>query len=114
MVAVLAYDTDFHEKLPEVFPHLPHLKDSFTDLERRAQMASFNASLQAGYFLIAVRAAGLAAGPMGGFDKTAVDEDFFEGTSLRSLLLVNIGHPGENAWYGRLPRLPYDEAVSHA
>ena len=37
-------------------------------------------------------------------DAAAVDAEFFEGTSLRSLLVVNLGHPGEDAWYDRLPR----------
>ena len=41
----------------------------------------------------------------------AVDAEFFEGTSLRSLLVVNLGHPGEDAWYDRLPRLEHDEVV---
>ena len=58
-----------------------------------------------------MRAAGLAAGPMGGFDAAGVDEEFFSGTSWRSMLVVNIGRPAENAWRDRLPRLAYDEAV---
>ena len=48
---------------------------------------------------------------MGGFDAAAVDADFFEGTALRSLLVVNIGRPGENPWFDRLPRLAHDEVV---
>jgi len=43
----------------------------------RAETMQFGGALQAGYFLLAVRAHGLAAGPMGGFDKTALDADFF-------------------------------------
>ena len=39
-------------------------------------------------------AADLAAGPMGGFDAEALDADFFGGTTLKSLLVVNIGKPG--------------------
>ncbi len=45
-------------------------------------------------FLLAVRASGFAAGPMAGFDKAGVDEEFFAGTGWRSHLVVNIGHPG--------------------
>jgi 3-hydroxypropanoate dehydrogenase len=51
---------------------------------------------------------------MGGFDASAVDEDLLAGTTLKSLLVVNIGHPGENAWYDRLPRLELDEVVREA
>jgi 3-hydroxypropanoate dehydrogenase len=111
LVAVLAADVDFHEHLPRVFPHVPGMKDNFADPAGREQMARFNATLQVGYFLLGVRAAGLAAGPMAGFDAAAVDAEFFEGTSLRSLLVVNLGHPGEDAWYDRLPRLEHDEVV---
>ena len=114
LVAVLAADTDFHEHLDRTFPHLPGAKDRFTDAAAREQMARFNATLQIGYFLLGVRAAGLAAGPMAGFDAAALDEEFFADRSLRSLLVVNIGHPGENAWFDRLPRLDHHEVVLDA
>ncbi len=111
LVAVLAADVDFHENLERTFPHFPGAKDAFTDDETREAQARFNAALQAGYFLIGVRAAGLAAGPMGGFDARGIDEEFFDGTPWRSFMVVNIGHPGENAWFDRLPRLELDEVV---
>ena len=112
LVAVLAADTDFHEQLPRVFPHWPGARDGFAaDETGRIETARFNAALQAGYFLLGVRAAGLAAGPMGGFDAEGVDRDLLAGTSWRSVMVVNLGHPAENAWRDRLPRLPYDEVV---
>ena len=111
LVAVLAADTDFHEQLPRTFPHFPGAKDLFADDAAREQAARFNGALQVGYFLLGVRAAGLAAGPMGGFDAEALDADFFGGTTLKSLLVVNIGKPGENAWFDRLPRLEHEQAV---
>ena len=111
LVAILAADTNFHENFDRTFPHFPGAKAAFADPEAREQAAKFNASLQIGYFLLGVRAAGLAAGPMGGFDAAALDEEFFEGTGLKSLLVVNIGRPGENAWFDRLPRLEHDEVV---
>lgn len=115
LVAVLAADTDFHEHLPHTFPHFPGARDLFAgDAASREQAARFNATLQVGYFLLGVRAAGLAAGPMNGFDPEGLDREFFEGTSLKSLVVVNIGKPGENAWLDRLPRLEYDEVVREA
>jgi 3-hydroxypropanoate dehydrogenase len=111
LVAILAADLDFHENLPRTFPHSPGAKDAFADPAAREQAAKFNATLQIGYFLLGVRAAGLAAGPMGGFDTEALDAEFFAGTSLTSLLVVNLGHPGENAWFDRLPRLDHAEVV---
>jgi 3-hydroxypropanoate dehydrogenase len=57
---------------------------------------------------------GLAAGPMLGFDAAGVESEFFAGTSFRSILVVNIGHPGDDPWFGRLPRLDHDEVVTWA
>ncbi len=111
LVAVLAADTDFHENLPRTFPHAPGAKGAFADATRREEAARFNATLQAGYFLLGVRAAGLAAGPMGGFDAAGLDEEFFADSGWKSFLVVNIGHPAEGAWFDRLPRLDYDEVI---
>ncbi|MFG1954355.1 malonic semialdehyde reductase [Micromonospora sp. NPDC048830] len=115
VVAVLAADTDFHEFIPRIFPIRPEMRDGLaTDPAGREQMARFNAGLQIGYWLLAVRAAGLAAGPMGGFDAAGVDKEFFADSSWKSLLVVNIGKPGPDAWFPRLPRLDYDDVVRHA
>ncbi len=115
VVAVLAVDTDFHEHLPTVFPMRPQMREHFAaDHAGRETMARFNGSLQAGYFLLAVRALGLAAGPMGGFDAEGMDADFFPDGRFRSLLVVNIGHPGEDPWFDRLPRLGHDDVLDWA
>ena len=114
-VAVLAVDTRFHEHIPTVFPFRPELKDYYAaDEELRAGSARTNATLQAAYFILAVRANGLAAGPMGGFDPAGIDAEFFPDGRFKTILVVNIGHPGENPWFDRLPRLPHDEVVSWA
>jgi 3-hydroxypropanoate dehydrogenase len=114
-VAVLAVDTDFHEHIPTLLPFRPELKDYFAaDDSMRVDSGSFNAALQAGYFLLAVRAHGLAAGPMGGFDKAGVDAEFFPEGRLRSILVVNIGHPGQDPWFDRLPRLDHADVVQWA
>lgn len=111
-VAVLAADLDFHEQIPRVFPIRPQLKDAFAEDAVRHNSARFNATLQAGYFILAVRAVGLAAGPMLGYDGPGIDAEFFAGTSLRTILVVNIGRPGENAWFDRLPRLDHEEVLT--
>jgi 3-hydroxypropanoate dehydrogenase len=46
---------------------------------------------------------------MGGFDAAGLDEEFFAGRNLKSLLVVNLGKPAENAWFDRLPRLDRDD-----
>ena len=112
LVAILAADTEFREHLPRVFPHAPGFKDLFHDDDKREQTARFNAALQIGYFLLGIRAAGLAAGPMAGYDVQALDADFFPDGRFKSQLVVNIGNAGLNAWFDRLPRLGYDEVVT--
>src|SRR5699024_4271181 len=85
---------------------LPHMSDG-----NRAETAELNAGLLTGYSIIGSRAAGLAAGPMTGFDADAVTKEFFPDVRHRVMVAINIGEPAENAWMGRLPRLEYDEVV---
>ncbi|MEV6873211.1 malonic semialdehyde reductase [Amycolatopsis sp. NPDC051128] len=111
LTVVLAADVDFHENIPQVFPHNPGVKDNFADEQGRVEFSKLNSLLQVGYFIIGVRAAGLAAGPMTGFDAAGVDQEFFDGKPWRSLVVVNLGKPGENPWFDRLPRLDFDQVV---
>lgn len=113
VTAILAADLDFHEHLPLLAPHMPNAKDRFADDDAdRERTARFNATLQAGYAILAIRALGLDAGPMGGFDRDAVDREFFAGTPLRALLLVNIGHAAPDGTRPRSPRLEHGQAVT--
>lgn len=114
-VAVLALDTRFHDHLPRVLPFRPELRDTLEAApEARGDTGEFNTALQIGYFLLAVRAQGLAAGPMAGFDRAGVDAEFFPDGRWRSRLVVNIGHPGESPWFDRLPRLDEPDVLRWA
>jgi 3-hydroxypropanoate dehydrogenase len=113
LVAILAADVDFHDELPSQFPHFPGARDLFAaDETSRESAAKLNAALQIGYFTMGIRAAGLAAGPMTGLDAAAVDREFFPDGRHRTMVVMNIGKPGDGAWFDRLPRLDYDEVVS--
>ncbi|MEU4528507.1 malonic semialdehyde reductase [Micromonospora ureilytica] len=111
LTAILAADLDFHERLPELYPHRPQARDWLGDRPARAEQARFSATLQIGYLLMGVRAAGLAAGPMAGFDAAGVTREFFPDGRYEALLLLNVGHPGPDAWEQRLPRLSTEEVV---
>jgi 3-hydroxypropanoate dehydrogenase len=114
-VAVLAVDTDFHDKIPELLPFRPEMRDNFVeDAANRERLAIFNGALQTGYFILAVRAAGLAAGPMLGFDGPGIDQEFFADRSWKTILVVNIGKPGTDPWFDRLPRLTHEDYVEYA
>ena len=114
-VAVLAIDTRFHEHIPTVFPVRPEMEAFFeSDEAARTDWAEFSGALQAGYFVLAVRALGLAAGPMTGFDKAGLDAEFFGDGRFRSVMVVNIGHPAADAWRDRLPRLDNTDVLRWA
>lgn len=112
VVAILAADTDFHDHLARVHPQRPGARDLFSDDAAREKAARFNAALQAGYFILAVRAVGLDAGPMGGLDAVGIDAEFFAGSGLRTLMAVNIGTAAPDGQLPRNPRLEFDEAVT--
>ncbi|MET8376757.1 malonic semialdehyde reductase [Streptomyces microflavus] len=111
LVAILAADNEFHEEIPALLPHFPQAKDMFfAERPVRESSAGLNAALQAAYFIIGVRAAGLAAGPMTGYDAAGVQKEFLDGDHT-PLMIVNIGKPGEDAWFPRSPRLSYNEVI---
>ncbi|WP_328436316.1 malonic semialdehyde reductase [Streptomyces sp. NBC_00444] len=112
LVAVLAVDNEFHEELPKLLPRLPQVKDLlYAERPVRERSALVNGALQAAYFIMGVRAAGLAAGPMTGFDFTGVQKDFLD-DDHSPLMIVNIGKPGPDAWLPRSPRLDIGEVIT--
>ncbi|GJF30050.1 putative NADH dehydrogenase/NAD(P)H nitroreductase [Kitasatospora sp. NE20-6] len=113
LVAILAQDNEFHEELPSQLPHFPQAKDMFfSERSVRESSATLNGALQAAYFIIGVRAAGLAAGPMTGYDPAGLNKEFFADGEHSVLAVVNIGKPGDDAWFDRSPRLAYDQVVT--
>jgi 3-hydroxypropanoate dehydrogenase len=112
LVALLAVDIDFHDALPTVSPAITGAREAYADETRRIRAATNSALLQIGYFIVGVRAAGLAAGPMEGFDATGVDQEFFPDGRHRTLLVMNLGYPAVDAYKPRQPRLDYDEVVT--
>jgi 3-hydroxypropanoate dehydrogenase len=112
VTAILAWDSEFYEKMAKLVPHRPDTGQRLAALapEVRRPMAELSATLQAGYFIIAARGLGLDCGPMGGFDKQRVDAEFFPDGKWRSLVLVNLGHGDPARLRPRAPRLDFAEA----
>lgn len=114
VTVIAAWDTAFYEQLPRLFPHAD-AKSWFTGSPAMAHETAFrNASLQAGYLILAARALGLDAGPMSGFDKPKVDAAFFAGSTWTTNFLINLGHGDTSRLFGRSPRLEFDEACRFA
>lgn len=107
---ILANDQAFFKNMDRVFPIMPEASGMF---EGNAGMARENAerngTLQAAYFMIALRSLGLDIAPMSGFDPEAVNKEFFTGSDVSVNFIVNIGYGDSNGIYPRLPRLDFDE-----
>jgi len=114
VTAIVAYDPEFYEALPELFPHAD-ARSWFTSSAELAYETAFrNVNLQAAYLIIALRSLGLDTGPMSGFDREKVDTAFFADSGWKSNLLVNIGYGDSSKVHDRLPRLPFDRACQLA
>ena len=111
VTAIIATDHEFHEKLPQLFPHADARSWFVGNQDLIDRTAFRNATLQGGYVILAARALGLDCGPMSGFDNAGVDKVFFAGTSIQSNFLINIGYGDSSRdLFPRSPRLPFDEA----
>lgn len=107
--AIVGYDLDFPDLLPQLYP-ATDARSWFAGNDPLIEETAFrNGTLQAGYFLLALRAVGLDAGPMSGFDKAVVDAEFFRNTRIKSNFLVNIGYGDAAKLYPRGPRLAVED-----
>ncbi len=107
---IIGMDQDFHEFLPELFPH-DDAKSWFEgDPDGRAVHALRNSSLQGAYFILAARALGLDTGPMSGFDNDALDRDFFaDQPTVKSNFISTLGYGDPATIFERSPRPEFDK-----
>jgi 3-hydroxypropanoate dehydrogenase len=127
VTAIVAYDLKFYEKLPQLFPHNPRMRDLYATSPALVETtARRNSSLQGAYLILAARALGLDCGPLSGFDNAKVDEAFFDSGrpcegcveefftegQLKSNFLCNLGYGDSSTLWPRNPRLPFVEACS--
>ncbi len=102
---IIAMDVNFHELLPELFPHTDAKSWFAGNAEFREASAFRNSTLQGGYFILAARALGLDTGPMSGFDAGAVDKAFFaDQPGIRTNFISTLGHGDPSTIFERLPR----------
>jgi 3-hydroxypropanoate dehydrogenase len=107
---IVATDYAFYERLSRLFPAIAGARNLFASNKSLADTTAFrNATLQGGYLIMAIRAVGLDAGPMSGFDNAKVDEAFFLGTKVKSNFLINIGYGDPSKVYPRGPRPDFIE-----
>lgn len=111
---IVAWDWNFHEKIPQLFPHNPEAKEWFEDEDARFDNGFRNSSLQGAYLIIAARMMGLDCGPMSGFDKDAVNKEFFANDpdmkDWRVNFICNLGYGDDTKLFERSPRFSFEEA----
>jgi len=111
VTAIVAHDLAFFEQLPKLMPHVDaRAWFAGRPAEIIERVAFQGSSLQGAYLMLAARALGLDAGPIGGFDAAQVDAAFFPDTTWRSNFLVNLGYGDPAGLYPRNPRLDFNEA----
>ncbi len=107
---IIGMDTNFHEHLPELFPHTNAKAWFDGNAELRAASAFRNSTLQGAYFIIAARMLGLDTGPMSGFDAGLVDAAFFADTpAVRTNFISTLGHGDPASVHDRLPRPAFEK-----
>lgn len=110
VTAIVAYDTQFYEFMPELFPHAPSARSWY---EGKPQVIEENcmrnSSLQGAYMIMAARSLGLDCGPMGGFNKDTLNAEFFPDGRYKANFLCNLGYGDPAALQPRLPRLGFDQ-----
>lgn len=110
VTVIVAWDTEFYEKLPQLFP-ARDMRSMFAGNAAHTHETAFrNGTLQGAYLMIVARAFGLDCGPMSGFDQAKVNAEFFPDGKWKSNFLCNLGYGDPSKLFPRNPRLSFDEA----
>ena len=112
VTAIIAYDKEFYEKLPFLFPFVDAKSWYDKSPDFALETAIRNGTLQGGYFILAARALGLDCGPMSGFDNKGLDKEFFPDGKVFSNFLCNLGYGDVEKLHKRAPRLEFKDACS--
>lgn len=113
VTAIFAYDTEFYELLPRLYPPAD-ARSWFVGPQNAAaakETAFRNGSLQAAYFMLALRALDLDCGPMSGFNQDKVNAAFFPDGRWKANFLCNIGYGDKAKLHARSPRLDFNEVA---
>ena len=112
VVAIAGYDVEFFEHLPFLTPQRDFRTMFAANPELAAKSAAQSGTLQVGYFILALRALGLDAGPMGGFDAAKVEAEFFPDGKIKANVIINIGYGDDAKLFPRNPRLTFDQMAT--
>lgn len=112
VTAILSFDRSWFNRFGEFNPRAAtSMEPVFAGNEAAAEgTGSLSAHLQAGYFITAVRALGLGAGPMTGGDFAGITEEFFANKDQQAFLVVNLGY-GIEPGYDRGLRFDFEDVT---
>lgn len=110
VTVVIGMDMAFYEQLPKLYPQADARSWYAGKPDVIAHEALRSSSLQAAYLILAARALGLDAAPMGGIDAVKMDAAFFAGSTVKSHMVCCLGHADASKQKPRNPRLAFDEA----
>jgi 3-hydroxypropanoate dehydrogenase len=112
VVALVATDLEFYEKLPQLFPHTDARSWYAGKPDKILTSAILNGTLEGGYLILAARSLGLDCGPMSGFDHEGLEREFFPGGKMKALFICALGYGERSKLHPRNPRLEFDEACT--
>ena len=114
VTALLAYDLEFYKDFEQNYPVRPEMAERFrNDADVARHFAFQQGTLQGAYLILAIRAVGLDAGAMGGFNVDLANETFLQGKNWKSNFLCNIGYGDLEGIKGpRLYRYDFDEVCT--
>lgn len=110
-VVIVAADNDFDKNFELVNPGMANAP-LWQNTEFKHNLAISQTWLQLGYFTLALRAQGLAVGPMTGIHNAQINEAFFADSPLEVVAVLTIGHADPEAKRPRNPRLADDAVIS--
>jgi 3-hydroxypropanoate dehydrogenase len=111
VTVIIASDSKFYDRIPELFPHNPAAREWFSGNETLATETAFrNSSLQGAYFIIAARALGLDCAPMSGFNPKGLNGEFFPDGQVQANFICALGYGNREDLFPRSPRLDFDDA----
>ena len=111
VVVIVAHDLEFKQHIPRLAPHMDAEAFAKNPANVLSKKAVHNTWMQAGYLIMAARALGLDCGPMAGFDAEKINKLFYENSTWRASMLINLGYgEGGDQIPARKYRLSFDEA----
>lgn len=111
ITAIMSFDTDWSEKFPKFNQRAAGMVDFFREnKDIRMRSGILSAAIATGYFITAIRALGLSAGPMTGGDFEGITKEFFPEGNQRTFLVINIGY-GITPEYDRNPRFSFEQVA---